>query len=252
MDDVQLSLTEHLSELRRRIFISIVAFIIGTIYSYLHVEKIVDFILKPSQGLDFVYLSPPELFLSYIKISAISGAILASPIILFEAWLFIKPGLTTKERRYLLFSMFMAIIFFVIGVIFAYFVIVPITINFFIGMSVKNVNPMLSISNYLSFVSTLLFAFGLIFEFPLLILLLTQLGLITPNTLKQYRKIFILASFIIGAILTPPDVISQVLMALPMILLYEVSIILATLIFGRKSKKQVLMDDVKNEDEVRN
>lgn len=238
MDDVQLSLTEHLSELRNRIFKVIVTLIIASVFSYLNVEKIVDIIIKPSMGLDFVYLSPPELFLTYIKISIITGFIISSPIILLEVWLFIKPGLKPVERKYVIFSMFMAIVFFIAGIVFAYFIVLPVIINFFTDMSVDRIEPMLSFAKYLSFVSTLLFAFGFIFEFPLLIILLSQLELITPDALKRYKKVFILASFIIGAIITPPDVISQVLVALPLALLYEVSIVFSTLIFKSKLRRR--------------
>lgn len=238
MDDVQLSLTEHLSELRNRIFKVIVTLIIASVFSYLNVEKIVDIIIKPSMGLDFVYLSPPELFLTYIKISIITGFIISSPIILLEVWLFIKPGLKPVERKYVIFSMFMAIVFFIAGIVFAYFIVLPVIINFFTDMSVDRIEPMLSFAKYLSFVSTLLFAFGFIFEFPLLIILLSQLELITPKTLRHYKKIFILVSFIIGAAITPPDVISQVLVALPLILLYEISIIFSTLIYKRKLRRE--------------
>lgn len=238
MDDVQLSLTEHLSELRNRVFKVIVTLIIASVFSYLNVEKIVDIIIKPSMGLDFVYLSPPELFLTYIKISIITGFIISSPIILLEVWLFIKPGLKPVERKYVIFSMFMAIVFFIAGIVFAYFIVLPVIINFFTDMSVDRIEPMLSFAKYLSFVSTLLLAFGFIFEFPLLIILLSQLELITPDALKRYKKVFILASFIIGAIITPPDVISQVLVALPLALLYEVSIVFSTLIFKRKLRKR--------------
>lgn len=238
MDDVQLSLTEHLSELRKRIFKALIALVIATIFSYLHVDRIVDIIIKPTKGLDFVYLSPPELFLAYIKISVIAGLIISSPVILFEAWLFIRPGLKPIERKYVIFAMFMAIIFFLLGIVFGYYVVVPVVIDFFTKMSVERIEPMLSFAKYISFIGTLLLAFGVVFEFPLLIILLSQLELITPKTLKHYKKIFVLVSFIIGAVITPPDVISQVLVAVPLVLLYEVSIVFSTIIYKRKLRRR--------------
>lgn len=235
---MQLSLSEHLSELRKRIFKALIALVVATIFSYLHVDKIVDIIIKPAKGLDFVYLSPPELFLAYIKISLITGLIISSPVILLEVWLFIQPGLKPVERKYVIFSMLMAIVFFLLGIVFGYYIVVPVVIDFFTKMSVERIEPMLSFAKYISFMGTLLLAFGFTFEFPLLIILLSQLELITPKTLRHYKKIFILVSFIIGAAITPPDVISQVLVALPLILLYEISIIFSTLIYKRKLRRE--------------
>lgn len=236
MEDKQLTLVEHLSELRKRVIIIFIAIILGAGISYKYIDTIIEYMVKPAKKLEFIYLSPPELFLAYIKIAIIAGIIISSPIILMQIWLFIKPGLKRNERKYLLFSLYMGIIFFLIGCTFAYLTIIPITIEFFTQVSVEQIAPLFSFDSYLSFVSSLLFSFGLVFELPLLIVLLTQLNLITAETLKKYRKIVILVIFILAAILTPPDVVSQVLLALPMLFLYELSIWISAWM-GRRKKR---------------
>lgn len=237
MEDKQLTLVEHLSELRRRIIIIFLGIIAGSIIAYRFVDIIVELLVKPADKLDFIYLSPPELFLAYIKISIISGLIISSPITLGQIWLFVRPGLREKERKYLRLALWMGIIFFLIGVGFAYFTMVPITINFFTQVSREGIAPLFSFDSYLSFISSLLLSSGLVFELPLLIILLTQLKLITASTLRKYRKYVILIIFIIAAIITPPDVISQILLGLPMVFLYEISIWLANIIGKRKKEE---------------
>lgn len=245
MDDgPKLGILEHLGELRRRIVVSFIAIIVCSIISYRYIDKIVEIITKPAGKLEFIYLSPPELFLAYIKISLILGLIISSPIVLSQIWGFVKPGLKEKERKYVILAMFMGTVFLIMGVVFAYYIIIPMTIQFFIGVSVDKITPSFSFANYITFVSSLLLSFGIVFELPLLIILLTQLGLVAPSTFKKYRKFVILAIFIIAAMLTPPDVVSQVLMGIPMVLLYEFSIIVSTIIYRKKKRKQIINDEL--------
>ncbi len=237
MKDIQLTLIEHLDELRKRIIVIAIAIIVGALVSYNYIDRIMKYITKPGKNLEFIYVAPPELFLEYVKISFVVGTTIALPIILFQIWSFIKPGLKKKEQNYILFAMNMGILFFITGILFAYFIVVPIIIQFFVKMSVDKVMPLFSFAKYVSFIGTLLLSFGLIFELPMLVLLLTQLGLISPEILKKHRKIAILIIAIIGAILTPPDIVSQFLMAGPMILLYEFSIFLSTFVYSVKNKR---------------
>ncbi len=238
MDDLRLSLIDHLDELRKRIIVICLALIVGAIVSYFHINLIISIVVRPAGEMEFIYLSPPELFTAYIKISLIVGGLITSPIILYHIWAFLKPGLKPRERKYLLVALYMGIIFFLMGSFFAYFIIIPMTLSFFVKMSVNQIAPMFSFANYIGFCSTLLLSFGLVFQLPLLILLLTQLNLVSPKTFKRYRKFFVLAIFVVAAVLTPPDVVSQMLMALPMILLYEFSISLSIIIDKRRRKKE--------------
>lgn len=240
-DGPKLTLTEHLGELRKRLIISFMAIIICAFAAYRYMDKIIDIITRPAGELEFIYLSPPELFMAYIKISLVLGLIISSPIVLLQIWGFVKPGLKKKEKKYVVFALSMGTIFLLMGVVFAYYIIVPMTIKFFTGVSVDRITPSFSFANYISFVSSLLLSFGLVFELPLLIILLTQLGLVAPKTLRKYRKFIILIIFIVSAILTPPDVVSQVLMAIPMVLLYEFSVMVSSVIY--RKKKQDISDE---------
>lgn len=234
MIDKKLTMLEHLEELRKRIIVIAVSVLLASIISYIYIDKITDIFLKPAQGMDFVYLNPSELFLTYITIALTMGIVISTPIILYQIWVFVKPGLKKKERLYLSLSLIMAIFFFIIGVAFSYFVIIPITIKFFVGISRDEILPFFSIKSYVSFCSSIFFSFGLTFQLPILIMLLTQLNLITPMLLKKARKYLVLLIFIVAAVLTPPDVISQVLMALPLWLLLELSITLSSIIYKKK------------------
>lgn len=240
-DGPKLTLTEHLGELRKRLIISFMAIIICAFAAYRYMDKIIDIITRPAGGLEFIYLSPPELFMAYIKISLVLGLIISSPIVLLQIWGFVKPGLKKKEKKYVVFALSMGTIFLLMGVVFAYYIIVPMTIKFFIGVTVDRITPSFSFANYVGFVSSLLLSFGLVFELPLLIILLTQLGLVAPKTLRKYRKFIILLIFIVSAILTPPDVVSQIFMAIPMVLLYEFSIMVSSIIY--RKKKQSISDE---------
>lgn len=234
MIDKKLTMIEHLEELRKRIIIIALAVLVSSIISYIYIDKIMEILLIPAKGMDFVYLTPSELFLTYIRIAISTGVVISAPIILYQIWVFVKPGLKKKEKLYLSFTLIMAIFFFILGATFAYFVIIPLTIEFFTKMSRDEISPFFSIQSYISFCSSILFTFGLTFQLPLLTILLTQLNLVTPKLLKKARKYLVLLIFIVAAVLTPPDVISQVLMALPLWLLLELSITLSLLISRKK------------------
>lgn len=234
---MKLTVIEHLNELRKRLIIIFLTIVICSIVSYTYIDTIIEYTVKPAKQMEFIYLSPPELFLAYVKIALVVGGIIASPVIMIQIWLFIKPGLKKKERKYLIFSLFMGIVFFLLGVSFAYLIIIPMTINFFVKMAANQIEPLFSFANYISFFSSLLLCFGLVFQLPLLIILLSQLRLVSAKTLRRYRKVFVLLMFIVAAILTPPDIVSQVLMAGPMIILYELSVSISSIIERRREKK---------------
>ncbi len=241
MRDVnKLTFIEHLTELRRRLFIILVAVLLCSCicYRYIHpiVEKVIDLVEDKVQ---FIYISPPELFLAYIKISLVAGIVLSSPIIFYEIWVFIKPGLEKKERRYVFISLFGGAFFFVLGVVFCFKIVLPVILYFFVNLRMEEIQPMMSVGNYMSFISTTLLSFGIIFEMPMIVLILSRLGLVTSDFLKKNRKYIIFIIFVVAAIITPPDVISQLLLACPMLILYEVSILFARII-ERKWKKQVV------------
>ncbi|AOY77810.1 twin-arginine translocase subunit TatC [Clostridium formicaceticum] len=234
MDEKRLTLVGHLEELRRRTIIILLVVIIGAVASYFYIDILVDFIIQPVEDLNFIYLSPADLFLAYVKIALVSGIILTLPIILYHIWRFVLPGVTLKQKIYVVLANFMSMIFFIGGAAFAYCLILPLTIQFFTKMSRQEIKPLFSFASYVGFMSSILLSFGVTFQLPILVMLLTQFNLITPTFLKKSRKVFILLIFIIAAILTPPDIVSQVLLAAPMLVLLELSITVSSLIYKKK------------------
>ena len=227
--ETKMSLVDHLGELRIRILISVGALVIFSIVSYIFASDIIDVLTSPV-GKELVYLAPTEAFFAQIKVSVVVGFLLALPIIFFQTWRFAAPGLKDNERRYLLILAPLAYIFFLGGTSFGLFVVIPFGMRFFLSFTSANLEAMFSLNSYLSFIIRILLPFGLIFQLPLVTTILVNLGLISSEFLKSNRKIVIVSIFIFGALLTPPDIISQTMMSLPLILLYEGSIIIAKII----------------------
>ncbi|MCA1753468.1 MAG: twin-arginine translocase subunit TatC [Spirochaeta sp.] len=238
MGDVQLSFLEHLEELRKRLFISALAVVLAAIGSYFFIDFIVDLIEAPARGLDFIYISPPELFVAYMRIAVICGLAVASPVFLFQFWKFVKPALDKREQRYLLFALYMGVVFFAIGVGFAYIMVLPLALEFFVRIAAPGIEPLFSFSYYLGFVTSVLLAFGIVYQLPLLVVLLGSLGLVSPPFLRKHRKLVLLVIVLLSAFLTPPDVVSQMMLAGPIMLLYELSILLTALITRKRRKKE--------------
>lgn len=228
MEDKKLTVVEHLEELRSRIIRSIIFIIIASIFSYAFTDSILRFMVKPVGKV--VFISPAEVFITNIKIALLGGAYLSSPFVLYEAWQFISTGLGERGRRYVLVFAFSSFILFILGSFFGYFIMAPIGMKFLLSFSTDFVSPMISVDRYVSFIVGFTLIFGLIFQLPVVILFLTKIGLLTPQFLSKNRKYAIVIIFIVAAILTPPDVISQCLMAIPLLILYEVSILLSKLV----------------------
>lgn len=230
-----LTLVGHLTELRKRLIYSIVVLLISIVICFDFSEVFVRAIINIAPNTNFIYIAPAELFMSYLKIAVVAGAVISAPFILYQTWSFITPALDLSENRYLKVALFVGGGFFIIGILFSYFVVLPVMVSFFIGFQIEEIQAAISFHNYLGFVLNTLLSFGLIFELPVLMILLTKFNILKIDFFKQNRKYFILLTFIVATFLTPPDVISQVLLAIPMLLLFEVGIILSTLI---KSKNK--------------
>lgn len=245
-EDEKAPFTEHLEELRKRLIISIIAVVVGFILAYSFKSRLFDLLMGPLKPLleeggdSMIFTSLPEAFFTYLKVSLLAGIMVATPVLFYQFWMFIAPGLYTNERRLLLPIVTLSSFFFLGGALFGYFVVFPFGFKFFLSFSTDTIRPMLSMKDYLSLSAKLLLAFGLVFELPLVLTALAKLGIVTVPFLKKNRKYALVLFFIGAAILTPPDVVSQVMMALPLMLLYEISIIGAK-IFGRK--KQVDEDE---------
>jgi sec-independent protein translocase protein TatC len=239
-DEERLPFTAHLEELRNRLIACFIAVGVGFVASYAFKEKLFYILVAPlkqvmKEGDTLIYTHLPEAFFTFLKTALISGLMLASPILLYQFWMFVAPGLYDREKRLLVPILLLSTIFFAGGALFGYFVVFPFGFKFFLSFATDTIRPMPSMKEYLSFSAKLLLAFGVVFELPLVITFLARLGVVTVDFLKRYRKYAILLFFLGAAILTPPDVVTQVMMALPLILLYEVSIVGAR-IFGREKR----------------
>jgi sec-independent protein translocase protein TatC len=236
--DGRMSFTEHLDELRRRLIICLVAVGIGFAASYSFAERLFAILMRPliramPAGEKLVFTALPEAFFTYFKVALIAGVAFASPVILYQIWSFVAPGLYEKERRALLPIVLVSTIFFLGGALFGYFVVFPVGFKFFISFASDYVRVMPSLRESLGFATWLLLVFGIVFETPIVILILARLGIVNAEKLRRNRKYAILIIFIVAALLTPPDVVSQLLMAIPLMILYELGIWIAKL-FGKK------------------
>lgn len=223
MKDKEIALTEHLNELRSRILKSIIFIIVSSCVVYRFSGTIIGKIAGPVEKL--VFIAPQEAFVANIKIALFGGLFLASPIVLYQIWRFVSAGLKKNEVKHVMIFGPLSFIFFLAGIFFGYFIIVPIGIKFLLGFATETVAPMITISKYISFISGLTLTFGMIFELPLVSLFLTKIHIVTPHFLIKKRRHAIVFIFVIAAILTPPDVVTQCLMAGPLLVLYEIGIL---------------------------
>jgi sec-independent protein translocase protein TatC len=226
---------EHLEELRRRIISYLIVLLLTSVLAFSFSEEFLRYVLKLVGKT--IFLSPAEGFFVHLKTALFLGFLISLPMLFYEVWAFVSSALKEKEIFFLKIFCFSSLILFLCGILFAYFVILPLAINFLLSYQSPVMLAMLSVNQYLSFLYALLISFGFIFELPLLIVFLTQLNIIGPGFLKQKRKFAFLLIFIVAAILTPPDVITQILMALPLLILYESGIILSRVVARRRKAK---------------
>ena len=240
-EDEKSPFTAHLEELRSRLITCFVAVGIGFVLSYGFKEHLFKILARPLMAVmgaedKLIFTGLPEAFFTYLKVSLLSAILLATPVILYQFWMFVVPGLYDKERRLLFPILFLSCLFFIGGALFGYFIVFPLGFKFFLGFSSDTVKALPSMREYLSFSSKLLIAFGLAFELPIVITFMARLGMVSVEFLKKNRKYALLLFFVGAAILTPPDVVTQIMMAFPLMGLYELSI-LGARIFGKKEEK---------------
>lgn len=241
-DDVPMSILGHLNELRRRLFRIVIIVVLGFVAFYGVSEPLYAFLSAPLQacmpeGSKLIYTSPQGAFFTYMKVALVASLFGTSPFSFYQLWAFIAPGLYREEKRAVLPLAFFSSIFFLAGAAFCFFLVFPIAFQFFMGFATDTIVPMISVEEYLSFALKLLLAFGLVFEMPLFAYFLSRFGILTPDFMRRSRRYAILVIFIVAAILTPPDVFSQCLMAIPMLLLYEVSIYVSAMAYRKKEDK---------------
>ena len=238
----EMGLLDHLDELRKHLFRCAIAAFIGFVACYAFAERMFELLMRPltpllPENTHLIFTSLPEGFFTYLKLAAVAGIFLTSPYIFYEIWLFVAPGLYKHERKWILPIAFFSAFFFTAGALFGYLVVFPFAFKFFISFTTELIRPMPSLREYLSFTIKMLIAFGVAFELPLFIFFLARFGIVTSSGLRKKRKYAILFAFIVSAVLTPPDVVSQSLMAGPLILLYELGIWVAY-VFGKKTSRK--------------
>lgn len=240
MSDEQMPLTSHLEELRRKLIIAGVSWLVAFLACYSYAELLFDLIAGPvrqalPEGTSLVFITATEPFFTYLKIGALAGLLVSMPVIFWQIWSFVAPGLYKNEKRYVLPFVLASTLCFAVGAFFGFRFVFPMAFKVLIefGTGSGELNAMLSMGSYLSLSSKLLLAFGLVFELPVVIFFLARLGIVDHKMLARNRKFALLAAFLIGAMLTPPDVFSQTALAVPFVVLYEVGIIVARL-FGKR------------------
>ncbi len=231
-ENASMSIIAHLEELRRRLIYSIAAVAAGSGAAYFYIDEIMYYLTAPAGKL--YYMQPAEAFFTYLKIAVFGGFLLALPVVFYEIWRFILPALTVRERKALLFIVPLSVILFIFGIIFSFTLVLPAAIRFFIGFGSENLEPLLSLGKYLDFVLAFILPFGFVFELPLIIVVLAKLGFIDSSFLWKKQRLVIFLSFVVGAVISPtPDVFSQTMIAVPMILLYEISYVVVRFILRK-------------------
>ena len=256
-DTKLMSFLEHLGDLRKKITVSLIAICVTFVITFNYSEYILKFLMFPLRyNLDFsvrkmyiyfvpqdklhntklVFLAPAEGFWMNMKIALVTALILALPIIFQQLWSFISPGLHRKEKKYVVPFIFMATVLFLVGAAFCFFIVLPFAMGFLLTYKIGDfMMPMLSVGQYVDFCLKFILAFGIVFELPIFVVFATRMGFVTTKTLAKNRKYAILIAFIVAAFLTPtPDAFNQTLMAVPMIVLYEVGILVSRILIRKK------------------
>ena len=245
MRERELTMRQHLEDLRKRLIIMVLALVVTTAVSFVFYKEIIELLLRPAEdlgpaagtGAGLVFVEVTEMFAVSMKVSMVSGLVLAFPIVLYHIIMFVAPGLTPRERRYLLTFMPGVLLAFVAGVVFGYFVLMPPAISFLLSWGSEIATPLIRISNYVNLTVMLLFWMGIVFETPVVMLLLAKLGIVSWRGFARWRRYWIVVAFILAAIITPTiDPLNQAFVAGPLIALYEVGIWVARLATRRGSE----------------
>jgi sec-independent protein translocase protein TatC len=241
-----MSIIGHLEELRKRIIISLVAICVGVIICFVFKGRLLELLTAPLGDKKLITLSPTESLMTVFKVSGYAGMIIASPVIIYQIWAFVAPGLKAKEKRVVFLATFFTSILFLAGVAFAWALVLPKTLNILLSYEDTVFNQQVQASKYFSFVAMFMLGFGIIFELPAMILTLVRMGIVDRDFLKKQRKYAILIGAVVSAVLTPgQDVFSMLAMAIPFVVLYELSLFLSRFIKrpARDSDAVEVVDD---------
>ena len=252
-EETSMNFLDHLKELRQKLIYSIIFFILSFIVSFYFSQSIFEFLAKPltsilQDGNGLIYTALQEAFLTNVKVAFFTAAFISFPFLSFQIWSFISPGLLKKEKKISLPSLIAIPFLFLLGAAVVYYLISPIAWKFFLSFQTSqadsiNITLQAKMNEYLSLMMTFIFAFGLAFQLPVILLLLVRVGVLTIQQLVSFRKYAIVLAFIFAAIITPPDPFSQISLALPVIILYEVSILISKFLSKKDKKKDKKKDE---------
>jgi len=240
----EMSFIGHLDELRRAIIQSLIVVLVLSAGCWFLSGMILDILVKDLPVDSLYFTSPIEAFMIRMKVSLVLGLMIAFPFVLLKVWSFVAPGLFSHERSRVYPLVVASAALFYAGVLFCYVILIPIVLRFLVGFGTEYVNPLLSVSAYFGFVARLSFVFGIVFQIPIVVLVLSSIGLVTPKFLLKQWRYGVLVIFVGSAVLTPPDAISLMLMALPILLLYISSILVAFVVVRKKREDEVKEDEV--------
>jgi len=241
-EEKEMPFLDHLEELRWRLLKSIISVFVMMVACFFVSDYILEILLFPGKNIDppvpLQVLKVQTIFIIKLEIALVAGIIFSLPVIFYQLWQFLTPGLLSTERKFLPVIIFASVLCFLVGGAFAYFIIIPYALQFFLGLAPVDIENNIALDFYIGFLLRLIFVFGIVFELPMLSLILTKIGILTPKFMRTYRKYAIISAFILGAILTPPDPTTQVLLAFPIVILYEVSIYISH-VFQPKSRAEI-------------
>ena len=229
---------DHLEELRWRLIKSIASVLIGAVISFYFIDQIIEFLVKPTDALknsmDLQVLKVQGMFMIKWSIALFGGIIISIPVLTFQIWKFVAPGLYIDEKKYIIPLIIFTFLSFLCGLIFAYMIVIPFSLSFFTSIGFEGIQNNFSINYYFSFITWLMIGSGLIFELPVIVFILSFIGLLTPAFMRHYRRYAIVIILVLSAFITPPDPVSLVLMSIPLLVLYEVSIGVSWLVNRKK------------------
>lgn len=239
-DDKKSTVLRHILELRHRLIRSVIAVLITTIIAFVFAKHIFYVLTLPAEGIDLIYIEMTEMIGTYMRVSLVSGIILAMPYLIYQLIMFVSPALQPREKKYVFLILPWVALMFLGGVVFSYFILVPPATKFLLTFGSDIAIPQIKIGSYISVVTRLLLAVGLVFEMPVVTTFLARIGVLSPKWLADKRRTAIILAFVLAALITPTfDPVNQSLVAAPLIILYEVSIWLAKLVYRKRSQEDV-------------
>ena len=241
INEREMPFLDHLEELRWRLFKSLISVFVLMLVCWGFSDQLLEVLRYPgtqiTPPLKMQVLKVQTVFMTKLEIALVAGIILGLPVIIYQAWQFLAPGLIKNEKKFLPIIILSTIMCFLIGGLFAYFIIIPFALQFFMDLAPADIENNIALDFYIGFMLRIIVVFGVVFELPIISIILTKIGLLTPQFMRKYRRYAIVLAFVLGAILTPPDPTTQIMLAVPIILLYEGSIFLSQLFSPKKTGK---------------